>query len=229
MGGAVSIPLPNVPPGGVFDISTKLIAPAAGGTYIGVYEFQDENGTKFGVNTDGIDLFWVKIDVSWIAPTPTGGQASGPANPPPSSSSASCGAQENTDYENQVVALVNQARASNGLKPLAVSPALTKAAMLHSADMACHDSLSHTGSDGSLWTARISAQGYKAAYTEENIYAGDPKYGGDPAGAFNWWMNSQIHRDNILSKNVTEIGVGYVYLPGSSLGGYFTIDFARPK
>jgi uncharacterized protein YkwD len=221
MGGATSVPLPVANPGDTFDVSIKLVAPSQGGSYMGVYEFQDDQGTKFGVNADGIDKFWVKIKVVYIGPAPTPGPTSA-ANPP------GCAAQQNTDYESQVVALVNEARAAAGLPALRVNPALSQAAYLHSLDMACTSSLSHTGSDGSDWYARVKAQGYAYSYASENIYAGAPNYGGDPAGAMDWWMNSPIHKANILSTKVTEIGVGYVYFSDSTYGGYFTIDFGKP-
>lgn len=39
-------------------------------------------------------------------------------------------------------------------------------------------------------------------------------------------MNSQVHRDNILNPNVTEIGVAYVFNSNAQYGGYTTVDFA---
>jgi uncharacterized protein YkwD len=41
-------------------------------------------------------------------------------------------------------------------------------------------------------------------------------------------MGDQIHRNEILNPNVTEMGVGYAYVPGTSAGGYYTVDFASP-
>ena len=86
----------------------------------------------------------------------------------------------------------------------------------------------HAGSDGSTWYSRIQAQDYTYAYATENIYVGNPAFGGTPEGAFDWWMNSPVHRDNILSAKVTEIGIGYAYSESSTYGGYYTLNFARP-
>ncbi len=47
-------------------------------------------------------------------------------------------------------------------------------------------------------------------------------------GAFSWWMNSQVLRDNILLSSASEVGIGYVYYLNSTYGGYFTALFARP-
>jgi uncharacterized protein YkwD len=105
---------------------------------------------------------------------------------------------------------------------------LSAAAYAHSADMACMDFVDHTGSDGSTWTTRIKARDYSYSCASENIYVGNPAFGGDVAGAFNGWMNSQVHRDNILSPKVTQIGIACVFNPSSAYGGYYTLVFARP-
>jgi uncharacterized protein YkwD len=41
-------------------------------------------------------------------------------------------------------------------------------------------------------------------------------------------MNSTPHRNNLLSPNYTQFGVGYVYDANSDFGGYFVVVFARP-
>jgi uncharacterized protein YkwD len=94
--------------------------------------------------------------------------------------------------------------------------------------MACNDFISHNGSDGSTWYDRIKAQGY-ANYSSarENIYVGNPAFGGDAQGAFTWWMNSKIHHDNILYPTVTELGIAYVFNQNSTYAGYYTLDLAR--
>jgi uncharacterized protein YkwD len=145
-----------------------------------------------------------------------------------SAPSNTCTPQENSDYEQQVLGLINNARAQNNLSPLALNNKLSAAAVMHSTDMACKNYIDHTGSDGSTWFTRIQAEKYKYTYASENIYVGNPAFGGTPAGAFNWWMNSQIHRDNILSIKVSDIGIGYTFYPNSTYGGYYTLDFAKP-
>ena len=136
--------------------------------------------------------------------------------------------QQNTDYEAQILTLINQARADHGLAALTLQAPLTAAARGHSQDMACNDFVDHTGSDGSSWYNRIQAQNYNYSYASENIYVGDPDFGGDAQGAFTWWMNSDVHRANILNPKVTSIGIGYAYYAGSTYKGYYTVDFARP-
>ena len=134
-----------------------------------------------------------------------------------------CDFDENSGYINQIKTLINDERQSNGLSKLSINSQLATAAQKHAADMACSSILSHTGSDDSYVNARIAATGYSASYSEEIIYAG-----GGPKVAFDWWMDDKPHRDAILSTKSTEMGIGYAYLPSSTYGGYFTVDFAKP-
>jgi hypothetical protein len=213
MDGPPSSPLPKAAPGDIIEISVNLKAPDEGGTYAGDWEFQNPAGRRFGVNSHGEDLIWVIIKVDWgpgIGPTPT---------PPP----VNCAYTGSPAYEAQLLQLINAARAAKKLAPLTLQSELTAAAAAHSADMACHSYLDHTGSDGSNYSARIKFQSYAASYSSENIYAG-----GDAQEAFDWWMNSQVHRDNILSPKITQIGIGYAYYSKSNYGGYYTLDFAHP-
>jgi uncharacterized protein YkwD len=218
MNGPLSNPMPAIPSGATGEISVNLIAPSRGGTYTSNWEFQNPGGERFGVGSSGNDLIWVQIAVKWFV--------SNESAPPASSQ---CGAQENTDDESQVLDLINNARTGQGLNPLELQGQLSAAALGHSMDMACNNFVGHIGTDGLLWYDRVSAQGY-ANYNSarENIYVGNPDFGGTPQGAFDWWMNSQVHRDNILNSQVNQVGIGYVFNPASTYGGYYTVDFARP-
>lgn len=209
----------EVPAGGLFDISVNLTAPARGGAHVGNWQFQNPEGKHFGVGVAGADYVWVKIQVGYGSGS--GGTGGGPT------AATGC-AQRDTGYEAEVLTLVNNARAANGLPALTLQPQLTAAALAHSTDMACNDFVDHTGSDGSTWTTRIAAQGYAFSNAKENMYVGNPAFGGTPAGAMEWWMSSGIHRGNILSSDISSIGVAYVFGPSSTYGGYYTLVFTRP-
>lgn len=75
-------------------------------------------------------------------------------------------------YEQQVFELVNLQRSHHGLTALAADSRLQTAADLHSEDMALNDFFSHTGSDGSTPSTRVSAQAYDWNGVAENIAAG---------------------------------------------------------
>lgn len=243
MSGPLSSPLPTVQPGELVDISLNLKSPTSGGEFTGYWQFQDPQGKRFGVNSNGVDLIWVKIGVTIFnaqgevvavgAPLPVAPTPASPAQSPTTTAATpnlggKCSPERNSDYEQQILTKINDARATAGLSPLKLQESLNNSAFAHSKDMACKDFVDHIGSDGSTWNTRIKAQNYNFKYATENIYVGNPAFGGTPDGAFNWWMNSEIHRNNILSTKVTEIGIGYAYLATSSFGGYYTLNFARP-
>jgi uncharacterized protein YkwD len=123
--------------------------------------------------------------------------------------------------EDQVFALVNQARAQAGLAPLTRSPELDAAARRQSLDMATTGNLDHTGSDGSTFGQRAQAAGYLGFANGENLV-----WGFDTAeGAMNWWMNSANHRASILSQTSNQIGISVVYQAGTPFRYYWTQVF----
>jgi uncharacterized protein YkwD len=128
-----------------------------------------------------------------------------------------------------LLGLINQERAAQGLSAYAGQGQLQTAARLHSTDMACNGFFSHTGSDGSTVGLRVTAQSYSWSWVGENILATSDTSAQAPQSAFDWWMDSALHRANLLSSNYTEIGLGYIYVAGSPYGGYFTAVFARPS
>jgi uncharacterized protein YkwD len=133
---------------------------------------------------------------------PSGGKPN-----PPSGGSCTASDANASSFASQVISLVNQQRAANGLGALTSQSQLTAAAQRHSLDMGCAFFLSHTGSDGSSPYSRIVDSGYPVNWWGENVAAG---YSTAQA-VMDAWMNSQVHRDNILNPNYTEIGIGYVY------------------
>ena len=147
--------------------------------------------------------------------------------PPTATNSAACQFTGSSAFEATLVSLINAERSARGLTPYIVDPRLTASARVHSTDMACNNFLSHTGSDGSTSGERMLAQGYTFSWHGENIYAGGGSYNA-PQQAFAWWMNSEPHRNNLMSPNYIHIGIGYIYSPASSYGGYFTANFGRP-
>ncbi|MFJ3660254.1 CAP domain-containing protein [Streptomyces sp. NPDC090119] len=120
----------------------------------------------------------------------------------------------------RVVELVNAERAKVGCSPVQLNSTLSKAAQDHSADMAAHNTMSHTGSDGSDPGSRITAAGYQWSAYGENVAYGYST----PEQVMDGWMNSAGHRENILNCSYKEIGVGLAQ-PGS----YWTQDFGTAR
>ncbi len=72
---------------------------------------------------------------------------------------------------------------------------------------------------------RVTALGYGYSAIAENIFAGSS----NAQTAFDAWMNSTGHRDNMLNPAYTEIGIGYRYWADSPYGAYTTAVFAHPR
>lgn len=108
--------------------------------------------------------------------------------------------------EQEVLKLVNRARAENGLNPLLWADDLADIARAHSADMIERGFFSHTNPDGQSPFDRIKSNGISYRAAAENIAYGQP----DAEAVMNSWMNSAGHRANILNENLKEIGIGAV-------------------
>jgi uncharacterized protein YkwD len=217
-------PVPETEPAATVDVSVGLTAPAADGSYTGFYELRKANGETLPIGIES--TFWVRILIGDAPPVVVNPPAFTPVSGVPTvrvTAPGSCNYSSSSSYQTELVNLINSARAEAGLPALTVNAALTAAAQGHSVDMACHGLISHTGSDGSSPHDRIAAAGYAASRASEIIYGS-----GYPQTAFDWWMSDQIHRDEILGLYVTELGVGYAYVQGTSAGGYYTVNFASP-
>jgi len=141
-------------------------------------------------------------------------------------------AQDPADVD-YLLASINAVRAAQGLPPYTLNPLLAAAAQAHSEDMAAQAALlleagqsiggavTHTGSDGSSAADRVARTGYPAIQVGEDIYASRS----GPQAAFEWWMGSSAHRNNILHPRFLEIGIGAA--PGPEGLTLFTLVFAH--
>ncbi|MCZ0204655.1 CAP domain-containing protein [Streptomyces sp. UMAF16] len=156
------------------------------------------------------------------ATTPTAPTTAAPSAPAPTATatSAPASAAPASGVGAEILRLVNAERNKAGCRPLTLDPALTKAAQDHSADMAAHQNMSHTGSDGSDPGLRITRAGYTWSSYGENVAYGYTTAEQVMAG----WMASPGHRANILNCGFQEIGVGLAQ-PGS----YWTQDFGTAR
>jgi uncharacterized protein YkwD len=130
---------------------------------------------------------------------------------------------EMTDDEKTLLELTNKERAKAKLPPLEANPLLFKLSRDHSANMAKQGVMNHV-LDGKNPADRAKAAGYEWARLSENIAVGENT---PLADVMKGWMESKIHRDNILNSDVTEIGIG---IARSEKGeDYYTHVFGRPK
>ncbi|MEO6196838.1 MAG: CAP domain-containing protein [Dehalococcoidia bacterium] len=124
--------------------------------------------------------------------------------------------------EQEFTNLINAYRAQNGLGPLLADYDSQEAAEWMSNDMGVNNYFSHTDSLGRSPWDRMCFFGYcYNTFKGENIAAG---YSSATA-VFNAWKNSPGHNSNMLGVNFRVHGIGYVYVPGSTYGHYWTNDF----
>lgn len=123
-------------------------------------------------------------------------------------------------WEDRVLQIVNQERATAGCAGVVSEPHLKTAAIAHSTDMATNAYFSHTSQDGRTMVNRVEAAGYTGwSRLGENIAAGQRS----PEAVMDAWMHSDGHRANILNCAFTELGVGLAWSSGGT--PYWTQDF----
>lgn len=126
--------------------------------------------------------------------------------------------KEQASVEQEVIKLINIERANAGLPALKDDWELARVAEAKSQDMHDKNYFDHTSPTYGSPFDMMKAYGvtYKAA--GENIAKGQQS----ASDVVKAWMNSEGHRANILNKNFTHIGVGYV-----KDGNYWTQMFIQ--
>lgn len=114
-----------------------------------------------------------------------------------------------TEEEEIAVELINEQRALHGLGPVEIDTRLVASATRHSLDMQAGCFLSHTGSDGSSASGRMSDTGYPSPLGE-TAGAGQVS----PAQIVQGWMNSSGHRAILLHASATHVGVSHAWDSG---------------
>ena len=111
-----------------------------------------------------------------------------------------------SNYEKEVIRLVNEQRTRNGLQPLRENWELSRVARYKSQDMVDNHYFSHTSPTYGSPFQMMHSFGLTYRTAGENIAYGQRT----PQEVVNAWMNSSGHRANILNASFTQIGVGYV-------------------
>ena len=114
---------------------------------------------------------------------------------------------EQQTIEQQVIDIVNRERSDAGLNKLQKDESLMTSCDVRAKELPIK--LSHTRPDDTSWSTAITTTYSDAG---ENIASGYASAEAVMVG----WMNSLGHRNNILKKNYTHIGVGYYKQGGTS-------------
>jgi uncharacterized protein YkwD len=129
-----------------------------------------------------------------------------------------------SDEETRLLDLTNQERKKKELAPLRPNPKLIKLARDHSANMARQGKMKHD-LDGKTPFDRMRDAGYHFVKGGENIAACAAKI--SQPEVLQAWMESKIHRENILQPEYTEIGIGLARDKDGQI--YYTQLFAKPR
>jgi hypothetical protein len=103
-----------------------------------------------------------------------------------------------------LIDLTNQQRQARGLPPLAESSALKTAALNKAQDMLAKDYFNHISPQGLTPWYWFKKAGYNYLAAGENLAIGFL----DSEEVAKAWLNSALHRQNLLNPNFKEIGIG---------------------
>ncbi|MBU5435328.1 CAP domain-containing protein [Pseudoflavonifractor sp. MSJ-37] len=140
-----------------------------------------------------------------------GGSSSAPAPTTP--------AAPDEAFTAEVLRLVNEARAAEGLSALTTRDDLTAVAQLRAEELTEH--YSHTRPDGTSCFTALDEAGISCRTFGENIAAGYTT----PAAVVDGWMNSPGHYANIMNASFRYLGVGYAYDADCTYGHYWSQVF----
>lgn len=103
-----------------------------------------------------------------------------------------------------IVSESNQARAQLNRRQLASSAQLMSAAQMKAEDMAKGHYFAHTAPDGTVAWDYFKKVGYKYEIAGENLAITNES----SESVIQGWLNSPTHRENLLSPDYTDMGIG---------------------
>ena len=129
-------------------------------------------------------------------------------------------AAEDFDQRATIDAL-NALRRNQRLPLVEADMALAEAAQVHSEDLAGWGNLSHQGSDGSTFVARVERTRFDGTPRAENVAWNLPTAEAVVAA----WDRSPGHQQNMLLADVTHVGIGFACSP--TKGRFWTMVLGR--
>jgi len=242
MGAPDSVPLAVTYPGQNLDVSVNLTAPTGTGKHQANFVLKNPTGLIMNVGDDSRLWVVINVTVTNAASTVTVTRTPPAAGSAPASTSTVAvstvpagGSGSNTTTclfsidrtkLTETIDAINAYRAQNGLPIFIVNAKLARAAQKHANDMVCNKLTTHTGSDQSTPQSRVTDAGYTASSVSENVQGSKPPLSGQDV--VNWWNTDTTdlkNKENLVSRNFTEIGVGYSFFEEY---GYYVIVFAQP-
>ena len=128
--------------------------------------------------------------------------------------------------EAQLLTLINAYRQANGRAPLALDPAVTRAAAWMSRDMAANNDTNADHLDSLNRDIPTRLTQCDVVFT---AYAENLAWGNATAQAtFTQWQNSPVHNTNMLATDITLAGVARSFNAGTQYGWYWVMDYTSP-
>ncbi len=118
-----------------------------------------------------------------------------------------------------VLSAVNRVRAERRLPSLTLDPRLSEAAAVQARYLARTRRLDHRGPDGSRVAQRVDRAGYRWSTVAENLAQARTA---SARLVVDMWMHSRGHRENLLNRQVTQVGTAHV-------GDVWVLVLARPR
>lgn len=188
---------------------------------LGTYQLEEVARRVADVNRDGVvdavDYMAVKRAVLGTFTLDAGSSSGGTPSegtPSPGTSPGTEGTQTRPAAE-QLLQLVNEARAREGLKPLTLAENLCVVANAKAQDMVDNRYFSHESPTYGTPFEMLRKYGISYRTAGENIAAGQQS----AQAVFDAWMGSEGHRANILGAGYTQLGIGIAY--GGQYGIYW--------
>jgi uncharacterized protein YkwD len=122
------------------------------------------------------------------------------------------------DQSSEALDAINRFRASQGLGPVSIDANLVEVAKFQAVAMASRDALTHEVSGD--FTSRINAAGFTNSSAIENVGASHAT----AADAIASWIKSPYHRENMLMKDATRMGMARADSPKARYGNYWSLD-----
>jgi len=132
-------------------------------------------------------------------------------------------------FEASLLREINHIRSAHGLRPVAASIPLARAADAHTASMGRLGYFAHDSADGTRWDKRI-ARFYPHGKTSywmvgENLLFASGAVVLTTSAAVAMWMESPEHRRNILEPRWRSVGISELFVPHApgDFGGEDTV------
>jgi len=128
-------------------------------------------------------------------------------------------------FPDALVDQTNESRIAQDIAPLGIDPLLVAAAQEKANDMAQKDYFAHTSPEGTTPWYWFEDVGYHFSYAGENLAVNFS----DSQDVTDAWLNSPLHRANILNDKFTQIGIATAQGTYNGKDAVFVVQlFGRP-